>query len=71
MSLFEHFETSAESSTDKSSKFSLERIQFDFPGEIISIETSNNFLAVALKHANSANSILRIDLEKIDAIEGN
>jgi hypothetical protein len=73
MSLFDHFNTSSNS---PSQKFNLDRIQFEFPAEITTIESikllifvANNFLVVAVSN-QSCNSILRIDLEKIDAVEG-
>lgn len=51
------------------SHFSLDKVQFTFPGNIITMAVSNNSLAIAIELAGRNLSILRIDLEKPDAVE--
>ena len=47
--------------------FTLDRVQFTFPGIIITMALSNNFLAIAVEKEQL--SILRIDLEKPDTLD--
>ncbi|KAJ3416468.1 hypothetical protein HDV05_001626 [Chytridiales sp. JEL 0842] len=54
--------------------FSLDRVQFSFPGSLTSLAVSNNWLAVALRTNQSpkdhGNYILLIDLGQTQSIEG-
>lgn len=87
MSLFDHFEneipvqqvatpslTAAPSLADmepKGQMFSLDKVQFTFPGEIVTMAVANNMLAVAVLCATQKMlQILRIDLGKPDVVQG-